>query len=49
MVCIVQERGKDKEKKLARGSWDGRREQVIVDRWTKENREPGRPTRRVIK
>lgn len=49
VVCIVQERGKDKEKKLARGSWDGRREQVIVDRWTKENREPGRPTRRVIK
>lgn len=49
VVCIVKERGKDKEKKLARGSWDGRRERVIVDRWTKENREPGRPTRRIIK
>lgn len=49
VVCVVQERGKDKEKKLARGSWDGRREQVVVDRWTKEFREPGRPTRRVIK
>jgi tetratricopeptide (TPR) repeat protein len=49
VVCIVQERGKDKETKLARGSWDGRRDQVVIDRWTKENREPGRPTRRVIK
>lgn len=38
-----------KEKKLARGSWDGRKEQVVVDRWTKENRDPGRPVRRVVK
>lgn len=49
VVCTVNERGKDKDKKLARGSWDGRREKVVVDRWTNENREPGRPTRRIIK
>ena len=49
VVSMVTERGKEKEKKLARGSWDGRRDQVIVDRWTQENREPGRPTRRIIK
>jgi len=49
VVSMVTERGKEKEKKLARGSWDGRREQVIVDRRTQEIREPGRPTRRIIK
>lgn len=49
VVCNVKEGGKDKEKKLARGSWDGRKEKVVVDRWTKENRDPGRPVKRVIK
>jgi hypothetical protein len=45
----VKENGKEKEKKLARGSWDGRKEKVVVDRWTKENRDPGRPIRKIIK
>lgn len=49
VVSIEKENGKEKEKKLARGSWDGRNEEVVVDRWTKENRDPGRPTKRVIK
>lgn len=49
VVCITKENGKDKEKKLARGSWDGRKEKVVVDRWTKENRDPVRPIRKVIK
>jgi tetratricopeptide (TPR) repeat protein len=49
VVCITKENGKDKEKKLARGSWDGRKEKVVVDRWTKENRDPVRPVRRVVK
>lgn len=42
--------GKDatKEKKLAKGSWDGRQEEVTVDRTTKENRDPMRP-RKVIR
>jgi tetratricopeptide (TPR) repeat protein len=49
VVCTVKENGKDKEKKLARGSWDGRKEKVVVDRWTKENRDPGRPIRKIVK
>lgn len=43
VVTIKEERGKEKEVNLARASWDGRREQVIVDRWTQENRDPDRP------
>ena len=50
VVSVSKDGGKEKEKKLARGSWDGRKEQVIVDRWTKEHRDPGRPVRnKVIK
>ncbi len=49
VVSEVEERGRKTEKKLARGSWDGRREWVTVDRWTKENRDPTRPVRAVIK
>ncbi|MCB9896020.1 MAG: hypothetical protein H6839_16420 [Planctomycetes bacterium] len=45
VVSISKDGGKEKEKKLARGSWDGRKDQVVVDRWTKENRDPGRPIR----
>lgn len=43
VVCTVKEGGADKDKNLARASWDGRKEQVVVDRWTKENRQPNRP------
>jgi hypothetical protein len=46
---MADERGKQVEKRLARSSWDGRRDQVVVDRWTKENRDPGRPIRRIVK
>ena len=50
VVSVSKDGGKEKEKKLARGSWDGRKDQVIVDRWTKEHRDPGRPVRnKVIK
>lgn len=48
-VTVVCLDAAGKEKKLARGSWDGRKEKVVVDRWTKENRDPGRPVRRVVK
>lgn len=42
--------GKDakKEKRLAKGSWDGRQEEVTVERTSKENRDPMRP-RKVIR
>jgi tetratricopeptide (TPR) repeat protein len=49
VVVDVDERGRTTEKKLARGTWDGRREWITVDRWTKENRDPTRPVRSVIK
>jgi tetratricopeptide (TPR) repeat protein len=49
VVSETEERGRKTEKKLARGSWDGRREWVTVDRWTKDNRDPTRPVRSVIK
>lgn len=49
VVSMAEERGKEVEKRLARSSWDGRRDQVVVDRWTKENRDPGRPIRRIVK
>ncbi|MCF6229138.1 MAG: hypothetical protein L3J82_10875 [Planctomycetes bacterium] len=38
----VEDSRKKKMKKLARGSWDGRRDRVNVDRWTKERRDPRR-------
>ncbi|MCC7510960.1 MAG: tetratricopeptide repeat protein [Planctomycetes bacterium] len=49
VVSEVEERGRTIEKKLARGSWDGRRDSVTVDRYTKENRDPTRPVRAVVK
>ena len=49
VVCVEKENGKDKEKKLSRGSWDGRRDEIIIDRFTKENRDPGRPVKRIVK
>jgi hypothetical protein len=49
VVAEVEERGKKEEKRLARGSWDGRRESITIDRWTKENRDPTRPTRPVVR
>lgn len=50
VVCTVKEGNAEKDKNLARASWDGRKEQVVIDRWTKENREPGRPVKaKVIK
>lgn len=47
--CTVKEDGKEKSKNLARGSWDGRRNTVVVDRWTRENRDPAKPKPKVIK
>lgn len=47
VVTMKEERGKQKEFKLARASWDGRRDQIIVERWTKENHDPGRPRPRL--
>lgn len=41
VVTVVAEGGD--EERLARASWDGRRDQVVVDRWTQENRDPSRP------
>lgn len=49
VVSEVDERGRKGEKRLARGSWDGRRDSVVVDRFTKENRDPSRPARAVVK
>lgn len=50
VVSIVKEGNQDKEKNLARASWDGRKDSVVIDRWTKENRQPGRPVKaKVIK
>ncbi len=50
VVCTVKEGNAEKERNLARATWDGRKDQIVVDRWTKENREPGRPVRaKVIK
>ena len=48
VVSVSKENGKDNEEKLARGSWDGRKERVVVDRWTKEHRDPGRPVRKGV-
>ncbi|MHC4839351.1 MAG: hypothetical protein ACYTDT_00105 [Planctomycetota bacterium] len=44
----VKEGQRKKLKKLARGSWDGRRERVNIDRWTKERRDPRRNIPRKI-
>ena len=49
VVSEVEERGRKTEKELARGSWDGRREWVTIDRRTKENRDPTRPIRGTVK
>lgn len=49
VVSTAKEGAQEKDKLLARGSWDGRKEQVVMDRWTKENRQPGRPIRRIVK
>ncbi|MBX3460645.1 MAG: tetratricopeptide repeat protein [Planctomycetes bacterium] len=49
VVSEVEERGRKGEKRLARGSWDGRRDSVTVDRFTKENRDPLRPARPVVR
>ena len=45
VVATIKEGNQEKEKNLARASWDGRKDQVNIDRWTKENRQPGRPIR----
>lgn len=49
VVCTVREGGQEKDKLLARASWDGRKEQVVIDRTTKENRDPTRPIRRLVR
>lgn len=49
VVCIETENGKNKQKTLSRGSWDGRRDEIVIDRFTKENRDPMRPVRRIVK
>ncbi len=49
VVAEVEERGRKTEKRLARGTFDGRRDSVTVDRWTKENRDPSRPVRQLIR
>lgn len=48
-VCTVREGGQEKDKTLARATWDGRKQQVTIDRFTRENRDPSRPVRRVIR
>lgn len=50
VVAAVKEGNVTKDKNLARGSFDGRKDQVIIDRWTKDNAQPGRPVKaKVIK
>jgi len=50
VICTVKEGNQEKDKNLSRASWDGRKDQVVIDRWTKENRQPGRPIKaKVIK
>jgi tetratricopeptide (TPR) repeat protein len=49
VVVETEERGRMVEKRVARGTWDGRRESVTIDRWTRENRDPNRPVRPVIR
>lgn len=49
VVIETEERGRKVEKRVALGTWDGRRESVTVDRLTKENRDPSRPVRPIIR
>lgn len=49
VVNTVREGGVDKEKNLARATWDGRKRSVAIDRWTRENRDATRPVRRIVK
>jgi tetratricopeptide (TPR) repeat protein len=48
MVYVkTTERGREVEKMVARGAYDGRRRAVLVERWTERNPDPSRPARNV--